>query len=182
MSARPGFRTRRAHLPEVASARHVLNVLTYCAVPAQAGSPVRDSALSYAGFSFPVPGSPEPVATLFVSEDGAITTRTSGDDTGVDDNGSPWYMRGQLLLTNRLTIGALMKVLDSTAAAPGILGTIGIASGTTRAADLGKVKPIDFAALRDGAPVVLPFANGGAVAAARTLDLGAESARFPIEH
>jgi hypothetical protein len=56
---------------------------------------------------------------LFVSEDGAITTRTSGDYTGVDDNGSPWYMRGQLLLTNRLTIGALMKDLDSTAATAG---------------------------------------------------------------
>ena len=180
------------------------------------------AALSYTGFAFPVPGTPDPVSTLFVSEDGAITTRTSGDYTGVDDNGSPWYMRGQLLLTNRLTIGALMKDLDSTAAtagggvfarydssmqrvivtylgvpaagttapntlqvviyasgeiditigalastgpnyAPGILGTIGIASGTTRAADLGEVKPIDFAALRDGAPVVLPFANGGAI-------------------
>jgi hypothetical protein len=66
-----------------------------------------------------VPGTSDPVTTLFVSEDGAITTRTSGDYTGVDDNGSPWYMRGQLLLTNRLTIGALMKDLDSTAATAG---------------------------------------------------------------
>jgi len=178
--------------------------------------------VSYPGFSFPVPGTADPVATLFVSEDGAITTRTSGDYTTVDDNGSPWYMRGQLLLTNRLTIGALMKDLDSTAAAagggvfatydagnqrvivtwqgvpaagtsapntlqvviyasgeiditigalastgpnyaPGILGTIGIASGTTRAADFLNVKPIDFAALRDGPPVVRPFADGGAI-------------------
>jgi dienelactone hydrolase len=178
--------------------------------------------LSYPGFSFPVPGTPDPVTTLFVSEDGAITTRTSGDYTGVDDNGTPWYMRGQLLLTNRLTIGALMKDLDSTAAtagggvfatydatkqrvivtyqgvpaagttapntlqvviyasgeidiiigvlaptgpnyAPGILGTLGIASGRTRAADFRKVKPIDFAALRDGPPVELPFADGGAI-------------------
>jgi hypothetical protein len=161
--------------------------------------------LSYAGFSLPVPGTPDPVTTLFVSEDGAITSRTSGDYTGVDDNGTPWYMRGQLLLTNRLTIGALMKDLDSTAAtagggvfatydatrkrvivtyqgvpaagttvpntlqvviyasgeiditigmlastgpnyAPGILGTLGIASGRTRAVDFRKVKPIDFAA------------------------------------
>jgi dienelactone hydrolase len=180
------------------------------------------AALSYPGFSFPVPGTPDPVSTLFVSEDGAITTRTSGDYTAVDDNGSPWYMRGQLLLTNRLTIGALMKDLDSTAAAagggvfaaydtgnrrvivtyqgvpaagtsapntlqvviyasgeiditigalastgpnyaPGILGTIGIASGRTRAGDFRRVKPVDFAALRDGPPVVLPFAAGGAV-------------------
>ena len=178
--------------------------------------------VSYAGFSFPVPGTPDPVSTLFVSEDGAITTRTTGDYTGVDDNGSPWYMRGQLLLTNRLTIGALMKDLDSTAAAagggvfathdaanqrvivtwqgvpaagtsapntlqvviyasgeiditigalastgpsyaPGILGTIGIASGSTRAGDFPNVKPIDFAALRDGPPVVRPFADGGAI-------------------
>jgi len=178
--------------------------------------------LSYPGFSFPVPGTPEPVTTLFVSEDGAITTRTSGDYTGVDDNGSPLYMRGQLLLTNRLTIGALMKDLDSTAAtagggvfgtydatnqrvivtylgipaagttapntlqvvisatgeiditigalastgpnyAPGILGTLGIASGQTRAADFRNVTPIDFGPLRDAAPVVLPFAGGGAI-------------------
>jgi dienelactone hydrolase len=178
--------------------------------------------VSYAGFSFPVPGTPDPVTTLFVSEDGAITTRTSGDYTGVDDNGSPWYMRGQLLLTNRLTIGALMKDLDTTAAvagggvfatydatnhrvivtyqgvpaagtavpntlqvaiyssgeiditigtlaatgpnyAPGILGTIGIASGETRADDVGRVRPIDFAALRDGPPISKPFAHGGAI-------------------
>lgn len=178
--------------------------------------------VSYSGFSFPVPGMSDPVTTLFVSEDGAITTRTSGDYTGVDDNGSPWYMRGQLLLTNRLTIGALMKDLDSTAAttgggvfatydttnqrviityqgvpaagttapntlqvviyssgeiditigalastgpnyAPGILGTIGIASGRTRADDFRKVRPIDFAALKDGNPVMRPFAQGGAI-------------------
>jgi hypothetical protein len=178
--------------------------------------------VSYAGFSFPVPGTSNPVTTLFVSEDGAITTRTSGDYTGVDDNGSPWYMRGQLLLTNRLTIGALMKDLDSTAAtagggvfatydttsqrvivtyqgipavgttapntlqvviytsgeiditigalaatgpsyAPGILGTIGIASGSTHADDFPGAGPIDFAALRDGAPVKRPFAHGGAI-------------------
>jgi hypothetical protein len=178
--------------------------------------------LSYPGFAFPVPGEPEPVTTLFVSEDGAITTRTSGDYTGVDDNGSPWYVRGQLLLTNRLTIGALMKDLDSTAAtagggvfatydaanhrvivtyqgvpaagttapntlqvviyargeiditigalastgpnyAPGILGTLGIASGQTRAVDFRKVRPLDFGAMKNRPPVVLPFADGGAI-------------------
>jgi dienelactone hydrolase len=178
--------------------------------------------LSYPGFAFPVPGTPAPVTTLFVSEDGAITTRTAGDYTGVDDTGSPWYMRGQLLLTNRLTIGALMKDLDSTAAtagggvfanydaanqrvivtylgvpaagttapntlqvvihasgeiditigalastgpnyAPGILGTLGIASGQTRAVDFSKVRPTDFGALKNGPPVVLRFAGGGAI-------------------
>jgi len=180
------------------------------------------AAVSYPGFAFPVPGTAAPVNTLFVSEDGAITTRTSGDYTGVDDNGTPWYTRGQLLLTNRLTIGALMKDLDSTAAAagggvfstydaanqrvivtylkvpaagttapntlqvviyargeiditigalastgpnyaPGIFGTLGIASGQTRAADFRKVRPIDFGALKNGPPVVLPFARGGAI-------------------
>jgi dienelactone hydrolase len=185
------------------------------------------AAISYPGFSFPVPGMPGAVTTLFVSEDGAITTRTSGDYTGVDDNGSPWYMRGQLLLTNRLTIGALMKDLDSTVTgagvfatydsanqrvivtyqaipaagttapntlqvviyasgeidliigalastgpnyAPNILGTLGIASGQTRAADLGRVKPIDFGALRNGPPITRPFAGGGAIYA--QYDLG----------
>jgi len=177
------------------------------------------AALSYSGFSFPVPGTPEPASLLFVSEDGAITTRTAGDYTGVDDNGSPWYMRGQLLLTNRLTIAALMKDLDSTAAspgggvfatydaanhrvivtylgvpaagttapntlqvviysageiditigalaatgpayAPGILGTLGLGSGQARATQLRKVKPIDFAALKNGPPMMLPFAGG----------------------
>jgi dienelactone hydrolase len=178
--------------------------------------------VSYPGFSFPVPGTPDPVKTLFVSEDGAITTRTTGDYTGVDDNGSPWYIRGQLLLTNRLTIGVLMKDLDVTAAAsgggvfatydttnrcviitydgvpaagttepntlqvvinhngkieitigelantgpnyaPNILGTIGIASGQTTAANLRKVTPVDFATLRGQAQVTLPFAHGGAI-------------------
>ncbi|MBV8145669.1 MAG: hypothetical protein JO184_11730 [Gammaproteobacteria bacterium] len=178
--------------------------------------------VSYPGFSFPVPGTVDPVSLLFVSEDGAITTRTSADYPGVDDNGSPWYMRGQLLLGNRLTIAALMKDLDSGAAAPGggvfatydaasqrvvitwlgvpaagttapntlqvviyatgeiditigalaptgpnyapgILGTLGIASGRTAARDLSRVRPIEFGALRNGTPVVLPFAAGGAI-------------------
>lgn len=178
--------------------------------------------VTYTGFSFPVPGTPDPVTALFVSEDGAITTRTAGDYTGVDDNGSPWYMRGQLLLTGRLTIGALMKDLDSKAAtagggvfatydtgnqrvivtylgvpaagttspntlqvvinasgeiditigslaatgpnyAPNILGTIGIGSGNTRAENLRRVRPIDFGALRNAAPIVVPFADGGAI-------------------
>jgi dienelactone hydrolase len=75
--------------------------------------------LSYPGFSFPVPGMSSRIDTLIVDEDGAITTRTSPDYATVDDNGSPWYMRGQLLLSNEFTIGALMKDLDSTAAAAG---------------------------------------------------------------
>ena len=75
--------------------------------------------LSYPGFSFPVPGQTQPIDTLIVNEDGAISARTSSDIGGIDDNGSPWYMRGQLLLSGRFTIGALMKNLDSTAATPG---------------------------------------------------------------
>ncbi len=75
--------------------------------------------LSYPGFSLPVPGLSEPITTLIVNEDGAITARTSSDIGKIDDNGSPWYMRGQLLLSGRFTIGALMKNLDSTAAAAG---------------------------------------------------------------
>ncbi len=178
--------------------------------------------LSYPGFSFPVPGIAQPVSALFVNEDGAITSRTSADYPGVDDNGSPWYMRGQLLLSNRLTIGMLMKQLDSSAAAagggvfgyydsahervvitylgvpaegttqpntlqaaiytsgkieltigalaptgtsyaPGILGTIGIASGETSAGDLQRTPPIRFGALRGGAPAWLPFGSQGAI-------------------
>lgn len=178
--------------------------------------------LSYPGFSFPVPGIAQPVSALFVNEDGAITSRTSADYPGVDDNGSPWYMRGQLLLSNRLTIGMLMKQLDSSAAAagggvfgyydpahervvitylgvpaegttqpntlqaviytsgkieltigalaptgtsytPGILGTIGIASGQTSAADLRRTAPVRFGSLRGGAPAWLPFGSQGAI-------------------
>jgi dienelactone hydrolase len=179
-------------------------------------------ALSYPGFSFSVPGIAQPISTLIVNEHGAITSRTSADYPGVDDNGSPWYMRGQLLLTNRFTIGALMKDLDSTAAAtgggvfgyydaanarvvvtysgvpatgttapntlqiviygsgkiemivgalaatgavysPGILGTVGIASGQTKASDLRKTRPIRFSDLRNSAPVFLPFGADGAI-------------------
>jgi dienelactone hydrolase len=182
----------------------------------------RSVALSYPGFSFSVPGIADPISTLIVNEHGAITSRTSADYPGVDDNGSPWYMRGQLLLTNRFTIGALMKDLDSTAAATGggvfayydatnarvvvtykgvpaagttepntlqiaiygngkiemivgslaatgavysptILGTIGIASGQTKARDLRKTKPIRFSELRNGAPVFLPLGADGAI-------------------
>ncbi len=69
--------------------------------------------LSYPDFSFWVPGQRDPVRTLIVSEDGAITTRTAAAYSGIDENGSPWFMRGQLLLSNRFTIAALMKNLDS---------------------------------------------------------------------
>jgi dienelactone hydrolase len=178
--------------------------------------------LSYPGFSFPVPGLPAPISTLIVDENGILTARTSPDFTGIDDNGSPWYTKGQLLLSNRFTIAALMKDLDSTAAAtgggvfgyfdaangrvivtyngvpatgttqpntlqvvihdsgklemivgalaatgaiysPGILGTVGIASGQTKASDLRKVKPISFSELRNSAPVFVPFGRDGAI-------------------
>jgi hypothetical protein len=75
--------------------------------------------LTYPGFSFMVPGVAAPIATLIVNENGAISALTSSDIGAIDDNASPWYMRGQLLLSGRFTIGALMKNLDSTAAAAG---------------------------------------------------------------
>ena len=69
--------------------------------------------LSYPGFSFPVPGMADPVENLFVNENGVITTRTTADISAIDDNGSPWYMKGHLLLSAQFTIGALMKDLTS---------------------------------------------------------------------
>ena len=178
--------------------------------------------LSYPGFSFTVPGIADPISTLIVNEDGAISARTSSDIGGIDDNGSPWYMKGQLLLSGRFTIGALMKNLDSTAAAadggvfgyfdsanqrvivtylgvpaigttqpntlqiaiyesgkieiivgelaatganfsPGILGTIGIATGQTKASDLRRTRPVSFSEQRDAGPVFVPFGHDGAI-------------------
>ena len=46
---------------------------------------------------------------------------------------------------------------------PGILGTVGIAIGQTRARDLRKVKPISFSALRNGPPVFLPVGKDAAI-------------------
>jgi len=70
--------------------------------------------LNYPGFSFPVPGMAQPVENLFVNINGVITTRTTSDIGAIDDNGSPWYMKGHLLLGAQFTIGALMKNLSST--------------------------------------------------------------------
>jgi hypothetical protein len=47
--------------------------------------------------------------------------------------------------------------------APGILGTIGIATGQTKAADLRRAKPVSFAELRNGGPVFVPFGRDGAI-------------------
>jgi dienelactone hydrolase len=69
--------------------------------------------LDTTGFSFPVPGMADPVENLFVSKNGVITTRTTSDIGNIDDNGSPWYMKGHLLLSAQFTIGALMKELTS---------------------------------------------------------------------
>ena len=69
--------------------------------------------LNTPGFSFPVPGMAEPVENLFVNENGVISTRTTADINGIDDNGSPWYMKGHLLLSAQFTIGALMKNLQA---------------------------------------------------------------------
>ena len=46
---------------------------------------------------------------------------------------------------------------------PGILGTLGIASGQTKASDLRKTRPIRFSELRNSAPVFLPFGADGAI-------------------
>jgi hypothetical protein len=177
--------------------------------------------LNYPGFSFSAPGVSYPIETLIVNEDGVITTRTSADYPTIDDNGSPWYTKGQLLLSNQFMIGALMKSLvpssvagsgvfgyyDSTnqrvvityrnmaasgttslntlqvalystgkiemiigqlgssgaVSSPNILGTIGIASGTTKARDLKDVRPIDFSRLRGFGPVYLPFGDDAAI-------------------
>jgi dienelactone hydrolase len=178
--------------------------------------------LSFPGFSFTVPGQKSPLTTLVVSEDGLITTQTSSDFPGVDDNGSPWYMRGILLLSNQFSIGALMKTLNASAAgsnggvygyydsangrvvitylnvpasgttapntlqvaiygtgkiemiigalaatgpsyAPGILGTIGIAAGGTRAQDLRETSPIRFSTLRGSRPTFIRFGKDGAI-------------------
>jgi len=69
--------------------------------------------LNYPGFSFPVPGMAQPIENLFVNINGVITTRTTSDIGAIDDNGSPWYMKGHLLLGAQFTIGALMKNLSS---------------------------------------------------------------------
>jgi dienelactone hydrolase len=178
--------------------------------------------LSYPGFSFPVPGLADRISTLIVNEDGAITARTASDIGGIDDNGSPWYTRGQLLLSNRFTIGALMKNLDSAAAAagggvfgyfdtansrvivtykgvpsvgttapntlqvavyasgkielivgelaatgasfsPNILGTIGLATGQTKARNLRNVRPISFSELRNRSPAFMRFDGNHAI-------------------
>jgi hypothetical protein len=73
--------------------------------------------LKFDGFSFHVPGMPNPVENLIVNENGVISTRTSPDIGGIDDNGSPWYMKGHMLLSAQFTIGALMKDLSAAAAA-----------------------------------------------------------------
>lgn len=176
-----------------------------------------------AGFEFPVPGMADPVQRLIVNENGVISTRTTPDIGAIDDNGSPWYMKGHLLLSAQFTIGTLMK--DLAAAAPGapgghvygyldpvedrvvityrdvpsvgttapntlqvairrdgtiemilgelaatgasyspsILGTLGIAGGHTRVADLRRTDPIDFSALRDSGAVFVPFGSEDAI-------------------
>ena len=69
--------------------------------------------LSYPGFEFPVPGMAGAIKNLIVQENGVISTLTSPDINGIDDNGTPWYMKGHLLMSGQFTIGALMKNLDS---------------------------------------------------------------------
>ena len=68
-----------------------------------------------------MPGTAETIKNLIVNENGVISTLTSADINGIDDNGSPWYMKGHLLMSGQFTIGALMKNLDS-AATGGVYG------------------------------------------------------------
>jgi len=179
--------------------------------------------LNFPGFSFTVPGNPEPIKNLIVNENGVITTRTSADIGEIDDNGSPWYMKGHMLLSGQFIIGALMKNLDAaaatsagggvfgyfdaaenrvivtyrglpaggstapntlqiavyadgkiemivgelaptgTAVSPSILGTLGIAGGHTRVADLREVEPVDFSGLRNNGSVFMPFNSEAAI-------------------
>ena len=58
---------------------------------------------------------------------------------------------------------AAADVIESAISEGRKIGTLGIASGQTRASNFRRVKPIDFAALRNGPPLVLPFAGGGAI-------------------
>lgn len=81
--------------------------------------------LSFPGFSFSVPGMPDPIQNLIVNENGVISTRTSPDIGEIDDNGSPWYMKAHMLMSGQFTIGALMKNLDRAAAAASGGGVFG---------------------------------------------------------
>ncbi len=179
--------------------------------------------LDFDGFSFTVPGMPDPVEHLIVNENGVISTRTAPDIGGIDDNGSPWYMKGHLLLSGQFTIGALMKDLSAVASgsagghvygyldeaehrvivtyrdmpaagttapntlqiaiydsgaiemivgelahtgaaySPSILGTIGIAGGHTRIADLRRVEPVNFSGLRDNGSAFVSFDSEAAI-------------------
>ncbi|WP_148288660.1 alpha/beta hydrolase family protein [Ilumatobacter nonamiensis] len=69
--------------------------------------------LAFDGWSFPVPGMADPIDLLIVNENGMVSTRTAADIDGIDDNGSPWYIKGRMLLHAQFTIGALMKNLDA---------------------------------------------------------------------
>jgi hypothetical protein len=60
-----------------------------------------------------------------------------------------------------LIVGALANT--GPAYAPGILGTIGIAAGRTKARDLDETAPIDFSRLRGSRPVFIPFGSDGAI-------------------
>ncbi len=176
--------------------------------------------LTYPGFSFPVPGLAAPISTLVVNEDGAITARTASDIGGLDDNGSPWYSRGNLLPTAAADGGVFAKfdaarhrivvtykgvpaigttspntlqvaIYDSgkiemnvgalaqtgTRFSPSILGTIGIAGGGTKARDLRTARPINFSALRDNAPLFVPFGADGAIYEQYYLGIGGSCRR-----
>jgi hypothetical protein len=60
-----------------------------------------------------------------------------------------------------MIIGALAPTGPSYA--PGILGTIGIAAGGTRAQDLRDARPIRFSQLRGSRPTFIRFGEDGAI-------------------
>ena len=60
-----------------------------------------------------------------------------------------------------LIVGQLAAT--GTAYTPGILGTLGIAAGGTKARNLSRARPVSFASLKGGAPAFVPFGTDGAI-------------------
>ena len=71
----------------------------------------------------------------------------------------------QVVLHDSGRIEFIVGELAATGAnfSPGILGTIGIGGGHTKAANLRRSGPRDFGALRNAGPVFVPFGADGAI-------------------
>ena len=63
--------------------------------------------------------------------------------------------------TIEMNIGELANI--GTAVSPGILGTLGIAGGHSKIADLASIEPINFSDLRDNGSVMMPFNSEAAI-------------------